>query len=185
MSGLLGNFSFLAIVSFAEIIQFLCLFSLISLIKYPNILNPLFNSQNIWNFNFITLPDLSFLNCSGLFNDEKLDYNYNNHPSLSGINFICNSFSVVLSIIAPFIIYVMSSLILLYFCRQLKNSFNWNGFIQIINSSLNVVMVLALIQFQYVKIKQESIEINVLNIISYLLSGIITVKIIRLYVSHF
>lgn len=113
-------------------------------------MNKLYNAQSPFSLNFISFPNSISDYCSKISNDELLKGNYNNHPSILGINFACNGFPILLSITGPLLLYIISQIIYLTFMKKIKKSYQWNGLIQLIHSLINVVMIIALVQIIYV-----------------------------------
>ena len=152
-SGLMQSHILTSIISYAEIIQFLSLFSLISINNYPSLLNQLYNAQSYWNFNFFPVPSFSFLDCENIHEDESIEGNYYNHPSILNINFLCNSFSILSSLFIISLTYTLSSLILCKICKKYKKSAEWNNFISLINGCIIVIPIFFFIQIFFVYIK--------------------------------
>ena len=155
LSGVMSNFSLTFLIAFAEIIQFLCLFALLPIPDYPFSLNQLYNSQGPFNLNFLPIPQISFFNCSELYNDENLKGNYNNHPSIPGINFACNGIPVLISIAGPICIYLIAQIVFLKLMVKVKKSYQWNGIIQIINGSINVLFIIIFVQISFVNMNRD------------------------------
>ena len=175
LSGVLSNGLFIAVISFAEIIQFLCLFALISIENYPIMLNILYNAQINWNLNFISIPSFFPINCEQLKQDELLNYNYNNHPAISCVNLLCNIFPALFSLMIPILFYVVGSILKLTFLKKMKQSYEWNGFVELHNACFIVVMVLSALSFKFVTLTKGITEINFSNLISIIISCLIFV----------
>jgi len=150
ISGLLSNGSLLALISFAEIIQFLCIFALICLKNYPTSINILYNAQINWNFNFISIPSFFFIKCEDFKSDEMLPFNYNNHPAISCTNFLCNILPIAISMIFPISIYILCSIIKSKITIKIKKSYEWNGFIQLQNSCFIIIVIISFVGFFFV-----------------------------------
>ena len=148
---LLHNSLFSTLVSYSEIIQFLCLFSLISIPFYPSFINLLYNAQNFWNFNFVSLPTLYFIDCNDVSSNEKLEGNFNQHPAIDNTNFICNSYSLLFSCFWLLLTYFISYLLTKIKCfKILKKSFEFNQFLQFMNGSIIVILVICFIAQAFV-----------------------------------
>ena len=122
------------------------MFALLLIPYYPSSLNLLYNSQSYFNFNFVTLPYLPFIDCNQLAIDEDLNGNYNQHPSITNINFICNSFSIISSFVNLLLLYLFSWVLHLRIFKILKKSFEWNTFLQFFGGILIPIIVICLTQ---------------------------------------
>ena len=147
-SGLITDGSFYTIISLAEINQFLALFALLSINFYPKILNDLYNAQMMWSFNIISIPSFLDIECKNIQNDDQLPFNYNYHPSLSSSNYICNLMPLMISSSGFFALYLILHVVKILL--KVRKSFEWNGFINLLNSSVIIIIVITFVSFTFV-----------------------------------
>lgn len=138
------------IVAFAEIIQFLCLFALISIPNYPEILNKLYHVKSYFNLYLFSLTSNIILDCEQLQRDEHIDANFQQHPAIRNINLLCNSFSFILTITIVLFLYILCSLVYLKLSKKFKKSNEWNGFLQLFNVAIIVISVTSFTQITFV-----------------------------------
>jgi len=149
--GIIINQTLNLLVAFAETIQFICLFALISIPNYPELLNIIYNAQFPWNLNFIYYFQFNLSICNALKSDEKLEGNYMNHPSLLQISFICNAFPILVDLSIIVALYFLSLLIYIKLMNNiLISSSKLNEFLNFVQGCLIVFMVILYIQIIYV-----------------------------------
>ena len=132
------------LIIMSEIFQFLCLFSLVNIYIYPESLNNLYQSQGIYNFDFVYLI-LPFAKIDTS-NDEYLPGNIGNHPSINGYCFIFNFQSIFWSYISI----IIFSFLALLFCTQIsmkcKKAAYWGMFLDLVKGSFNDLLLLSFVQ---------------------------------------
>ena len=152
LSGMLFNLSLSTLVAFAKVIQFLCLFALLSIPNYPDILNQIYNSQGIWNLNFYSWINFNSLECSTMKLDEYLGGNYFNHPSVQGTNFFCNSLPIFPDLIWALLIYFLGFTIRCKFFKQFYSKSPLNVITELISGCFIVFIVIIFMHINFVKL---------------------------------
>ena len=139
-----------SLVAIAEITQFLALFQLLSLPFFPTELTQLYNSQSIFNFNFIPIGDLQFLPCSDMQSEDALEYNFSNHPSYNCISSYCNLISTFASILICHTIYFLTIFLSNKWAMKFRANLLWGSFISILLSDFINILVILLLNIVFV-----------------------------------
>jgi len=146
----LFNLNLSNLISFAEILQFLCLFSLLNISFYPNDLFNLFNAQELFNINFIPDSMISSLNCDMFIKDEGILGNIANHPSINSEILLCNIPSIVSLFIFPLILILLLHFAPKIIVNYIKESYKWNGTLNTILGTYLNTTLLVLVQLTVV-----------------------------------
>ena len=126
--------------------QYLCLFALLSIQFYPKNLNLLYNAQTLFNFNFIPIDYVSFLNFIAFKNDEVLEGNMSNHPSLNGFLLFNNIISFLTAFLSSFLILSIAQLLFKNLGIKIKKIIYWNEFIALLYGSFIDILLVVLTQ---------------------------------------
>lgn len=148
-SGLL-NLNLFSILSIAEILQFLCLYALVSIQNFPNMINTLFQSQSLFNFNFVPLPQLLLDPCNGYQDNDYIPGNIANHPSVNCVNIFCNIYSIIFVLLTPIGIIFLSYITPSVISKKLKEMPIWNGFLDVIQGAFIDISLLTVLQICFV-----------------------------------
>ena len=133
--------------------QFLSLFAIISLRKYPKNVNKFIKSQTLLNLNMIPISFVSFISfvpCSDFANETNLDYNISNHPAINCSLYLCNCFSMMVLFLLPISLSIFSFLLARKISKMFLEMVEWNGFFSIIFGSLLEFTLISLVQIIYV-----------------------------------
>ena len=144
------------LIAFAEVIQFLCLFALICIPNYPYLLNLIYNAEFPWNLNLFPISNFDLFGCSNIQSDEVLKENYNNHPSIKGISFICNTVPVYSDLFSiSLIVFLLSFLLQINVVKGLTRTSELNKLCEIVQGSFIVFMVVIFVNFTFVTLNRE------------------------------
>ena len=140
----------------AEITQFLCLFTLISIPNYPTQIITLFNSQSLLNFNFIPFNFVAFLHCDDLQNEDILrGSSVKNHPSYNCNLLFCNMISIFAYLLLTILFYLLAKIIITSLGKKLRIKILWEGLISILLGDFINILVILFIQIIYVYLKRD------------------------------
>ena len=144
------------ITALAEIIQFLCLFSLISISNYPIQIVQLFNSQSFLNFNFIPSYFADFLHCDDFQKEHLLrGSNVINHPSYNCNLLFCNLLSTCFLIILTIFFYLLAKIIITIIGKKLILKLIWEGLTSILIGDFINILVIIFCQIFFVILNRD------------------------------
>lgn len=143
------NLNLSSIISLAEVMQYLCLFALLSIKRYPSILNGIYESQTIFNFQFLEIFNY-FVNCEEISSDEQIEGNINHHPSIQNSTLLCNVSGILISYLILIVTILFFKLISVLKYTFIRKKYYWAQLNELLDAVLIDILLIGLVQSIFV-----------------------------------